>query len=216
MDSTLKVCTKCGEAKPATPEFFHRRGPGKLRNECITCWRKKCAAYQLEHRDGANARNRAYITRNPDRRKASTAAYKRRNPETVRADARLYAKRHPELVRQRKAASRAANPEKARQAFRSWAARNPERILANLARRRARQMGASGSFTAEDVRRQHERQAGRCWWCGEPLNGRFHRDHLIPLSRGGSNEASNLVLAHPFCNISKKDKMPLEFAGRLF
>jgi hypothetical protein len=32
----MKTCTKCGQEKPATPEFFYRRELG-LRSECKAC-----------------------------------------------------------------------------------------------------------------------------------------------------------------------------------
>ena len=35
----MKICTKCREAKPATPEYFHRQKDGKdgMRNDCKEC-----------------------------------------------------------------------------------------------------------------------------------------------------------------------------------
>jgi 5-methylcytosine-specific restriction endonuclease McrA len=47
---------------------------------------------------------------------------------------------------------------------------------------------------------------GICGICGsdvDPLN--FHMDHVIPLSRGGEHNYTNVQPAHPFCNISKRD-----------
>lgn len=46
---------------------------------------------------------------------------------------------------------------------------------------------------------------GRCWYCGVPLNPfcNFHVDHVIPLSRGGSNEIENLAPACEPCNLYK-------------
>ena len=48
----------------------------------------------------------------------------------------------------------------------------------------------------------------QCWLCKEPIdrslvNGnpmRLSLDHVIPLSRGGSNHIHNLRLAHACCN----------------
>ena len=49
-----------------------------------------------------------------------------------------------------------------------------------------------------------ERDKGICQICGEPvaLVDASH-DHLIPRSRGGTNEPSNVRLAHLICNIRK-------------
>lgn len=54
-----------------------------------------------------------------------------------------------------------------------------------------------------------------CQYCGRPqaaLRGReaLTRDHLIPLSRGGANEWTNVVTACGPCNTRKADRLPSE------
>jgi hypothetical protein len=59
----------------------------------------------------------------------------------------------------------------------------------------------------EIVRR---RDKERCYYCNETVsNG--HVDHLVPLSRGGSDDLSNLVWACPSCNAAKSDMTAKEF-----
>lgn len=45
-----------------------------------------------------------------------------------------------------------------------------------------------------------------CVYCGTK-SGPFECDHIIPISKGGSNDRSNLATACRPCNRSKKDKM---------
>lgn len=55
-----------------------------------------------------------------------------------------------------------------------------------------------------------ERDNGVCVYCG----GRYetmHVDHIIPLSRGGTNDDENLVTACPSCNLSKHAKTEQEW-----
>lgn len=43
-----------------------------------------------------------------------------------------------------------------------------------------------------------------CWLCGQPNAAQI--DHVIPLSQGGSNDFSNLRLAHDECNVARNRK----------
>ena len=46
---------------------------------------------------------------------------------------------------------------------------------------------------------------GICPYCGEPFEG-GHIDHVVPVSRGGTNDRENLVYCCTSCNLSKHDK----------
>ena len=46
-----------------------------------------------------------------------------------------------------------------------------------------------------------ERDGKRCFYCGKKLREDITLEHLIPLSAGGKNALSNMVLAHEECNI---------------
>jgi len=59
-----------------------------------------------------------------------------------------------------------------------------------------------------------ERDGWWCWLCGEAIEpdaiGPWQAtiDHLVPRSRGGSNELSNLRLAHRRCNNRRGSHLP--------
>jgi hypothetical protein len=55
-----------------------------------------------------------------------------------------------------------------------------------------------------------QRDAARCVYCGDE-DGPFHFDHLWPVSKGGSDIPSNIVIACIPCNLSKGDKTLLEW-----
>lgn len=57
------------------------------------------------------------------------------------------------------------------------------------------------------------RDGQRCAYCGD-IDGPFQYDHLFPVSRGGSDEATNLVLACMPCNMAKGSKTLAEWVGR--
>lgn len=58
-----------------------------------------------------------------------------------------------------------------------------------------------------------ERDGWRCAYC-EDASERFTADHVIPLSRGGSNDPENLVCCCLPCNSSKRDQLLSEWTGR--
>lgn len=58
------------------------------------------------------------------------------------------------------------------------------------------------------------RDGRRCVYCGDEV-GPFHFDHLFPVARGGSDTASNVVVACAACNLSKSDRTLLEWVAAL-
>lgn len=49
-----------------------------------------------------------------------------------------------------------------------------------------------------------------CTYCGD-RGGRLECDHIVPVSRGGSNDVENLTTACFDCNRSKRDKLVSEW-----
>ncbi len=81
--------------------------------------------------------------------------------------------------------------------------------------RRARMHGAAGTFTEQEIEALYEKQDGRCAACKTPVAFRhIHRDHVVPLALGGSNDISNIqVLCGP-CNRSKGARDPISWSAR--
>lgn len=50
------------------------------------------------------------------------------------------------------------------------------------------------------------------WMGGQRWHGLLHVDHVVPRSRGGSDDAANLVTACARCNLSKYDRTPNEWS----
>ena len=192
-------------------------------------------AYAEANREKRRAQSRAWREANPEKREA----YKEANREAIRATDRAYAMANREKAAARSRASHAKHPEtkKAWQAanrekvnaaarrFRAtehgkavnaaYAKANPEMFRASGANRRARDMAAEGSYTAEDVKRIGETQKWRCHWCKTPTKQKYHVDHIVPLSKGGTNWPKNLCVACPPCNQRKHAADPIAFAQRI-
>lgn len=144
------------------------------------------------------------------------------------ASARRYREKYPERARESNRRWRNANLEHARQIqkrtyrkirdsrlayYSKWRRQNPDRMRSYTSARKAKILSQAGAHTADDIKKQYQSQRGRCYYCGERVGTAYHVDHVIPLSRGGSNGPENIVIACPACNLSKNDKMPHEWTG---
>lgn len=154
-----------------------------------------------EMRDYMREHNRKYYADHREERIAYSRAYREANAESVRESQKAY---------------RIANPEKRKAAQKAWKEAHPEQVRAHNRNYQARKSGAEGSHSSADIESQLARQNNRCFWCGCGLADEYHVDHVMPLSLGGTNWPSNLVVSCPTCNLKKKDKHPADFAGVMF
>ena len=215
------------EAKAAGERLFFtgkkcRRGHLAQRyvaqNLCVECARAAAQrqrdddplghAIQIEawrdaNRDKVNAYARAWVNPNPDQRKAYEKAYREANKDTLSA---------------RSIAWRAANRERFDENARLWYYGNKDRVAVIRANRRTRKLGNGGSHTIEQINDLKAKQRERCANCGASIRKSYEADHIIPVSRGGSSDISNIQLLCRPCNRAKHAKLPEQWAkeqGRL-
>jgi 5-methylcytosine-specific restriction endonuclease McrA len=81
-------------------------------------------------------------------------------------------------------------------------------------KRKARERGAPGMFTWAELMRKFADQDGCCTYCLRAVDGKPEPDHVVPLSRDGSNWISNVVPSCHECNHDKSDRLPHEWARR--
>ncbi len=179
----LKTCRRCGETKPNTCDFFPI--PSTRPAMCKACVKEKRNAYSREY----SRSHHEYMAR-------KQRAFHRRNP----GKGREYYANNPEYFREKQRALRRNNPEYSREKGREYG-----KV------RREREKMAEGRYTTFDVIAQYNRQKGRCFWCSNLLTDlSMHVDHIIPLSRHGTNWPANIVCCCEFCNSSKSNSIPFE------
>ena len=76
--------------------------------------------------------------------------------------------------------------------------------------RRARKAGVEGSHTSKEWRDKKAQYNFRCAYCGKKARV-LTKDHIIPISEGGSNYIANIVPACSFCNSSKQARELLDW-----
>lgn len=209
--STVKVCSRCRELKPADSKHFGA-DRGKLRTYCRQCAHDYNVAHYSKNTDEMRARSRAYhhehAAEKREEKRAYDREYARINAEKKRLKTAEFRENNPEYMIE----WRANNAERLREWRKSEDGRRAGGAIAH--RRRARKLEVGGSYTAADIEDIRKAQGNRCYLCGKSLKRGYHVDHFIPLALGGTNEPGNLRLACPKCNLSKGAKHPHEL-GRL-
>ena len=94
-----------------------------------------------------------------------------------------------------------------------WAKANPDKIRARATKRN--KTVASWKPSTELRQLLFTEQNGQCALCGNAMSGwsvaDAEVDHLIPASKGGTNNEDNLVIAHHKCNKEKANKTFSEY-----
>ncbi len=205
MSIAAKICSICRASKPSTLAFFHAVN-GKLRSRCKECHREYIRSfYWKKPHVYRTARKRNYV-KHP-RIPLSESEKRARNKSRMDRWLANNANRKKKLDREYAASHRA----EARKKASKWYRLNPEIAKTHRRNRRARTKGAEGSHTKEDISALRKLQNNKCAYCRSALGRDAHLDHIIPISKGGSNFRNNLQWLCPTCNLSKNDRMPLEY-----
>ena len=132
--------------------------------------------YQEEHKEQISEYKKKWSEQNSDRVAAYKREYYERNREDVIARSEEWERNNAEKVRQFKANNRRT--------------------------RRAAKYASSGNFTAQEFEELCEEYGNRCLCCG--VTGVvLEADHVVPLSRGGSDDIGNI---QPLCGTCNRGK----------
>lgn len=218
-----RKCSKCPNTYPRTEEYWYRNSntADKLNTVCKICSRATSKKWYEEHKEYA-LKATSERQRRPDvvekRKERMHERYQLPEYHDKQLQRGRDLRKRPEqklkrLILQRKYR---AKPEiKEMNRVRDKTPKYKANKKASKAKRRAIIAQAPGTFTNKDLLIQYNSQNGKCWWCGALLGDEYHADHLTPLSRGGTNAANNIVASCPTCNLSKNNKLPSEWIGRL-
>lgn len=221
-----KFCTGCDSVLPVSDFGRRAKSPDGLKRRCKVCSRREAKArywtnvqaYREYARDYRNAHPelykeacKKYRAANLEERRAQSREYGaqyRATPEgkaKAKANDAAYYQRNAEKVKARVRAYKDSDPEAARERDRQWKKANPDKVRALNNKRRARKRDAEGSHTAAEWDVLCEAHGHRCAGCREarPLT----RDHIVPLSKGGSDAIENIQPLCIGCNTSKGDRL---------
>lgn len=190
---THKSCSKCRQVKDVS-EFQKEK-----RKECGVGWR-----YRSWCKLCIRPLNTEYARK---RRRARGILEKKAAPEPVR-------KRKRRLI-SRKSYYKHLNKNLHR--VREWRKKNQEKLWLMEKRRRALKRNASGSHTFLEWQSLVREYGHMCPYCQrkEP-EIRLTEDHIVPLSKGGTDNIDNIQPLCLSCNCSKGARQELRYETNLF
>ena len=222
-----KICAnpECGW-KPLS-EFAPARlfglpvGDG-YKSRCRICWnaqkRAQRAANPEKHRETA----RKYVEANQEHIRNLKRKHQAENPEKYDEALRKYRETHREEINTQAKERRDSDIEHYREIGRNsyerhaeerrkysleYYKRFPEKSVAATNRRRALKLSAEGAHTEEQWQALKSFYDFKCLKCGkqEP-EVKLTRDHVIPLTQGGSDSIDNVQPLCAQCNSKKNNK----------
>lgn len=200
-----KTCAKCGETQPVTA--FHRNlsAPDGLVNQCKTCRAAYRRQYYAENGQAEREQNRRWKAENSEHvleyARKKGREYYAKNREKRIAYQRLYYSRNRQHVLWRNGQWATRNRDKVSLIRQRHRVKHIEALRIVWHKYRFRKAGADGGFTVSEWLELCERYHNRCLACGR--EGDLTRDHIVPLSKGGSNDIGNIQPLCGPCNSAK-------------
>lgn len=179
-----KTCSTCGEAKPATLEYFYRQPAGRdgLHGACKTCMNNQSHVWRQDNRESYDDYQREYYESHRESRNEYGRKHYEANRERIREQQRKYQRKY-----------RAANPEK----MREWDREHHMKRMQNVRYRVSQSIsvgmwqslrgGKNGrsweslvGYTCADLMTHLESQFTKGMTWGN--FGAWHIDHIVPQS----------------------------------
>jgi len=222
-----KICAnpECGW-KPLS-EFAPKRvlgipaGDG-YKSRCKDCFRAQAREERAENIEQYRVKERNYLEANKEHYRDLKRAHQQANPEKYDEALRKYRETHRDEInvkakerrqqdlehyREIGRKSREKHAEERNAYQREYGKANRDKLTLYTNTRRARKLEAEGSHTDEEWQELKASYGFKCLRCGaqEP-NVKLTRDHVIPLTQGGSDSIDNVQPLCARCNSKKNNK----------
>lgn len=179
--TTRRVCSICGRCRSLL-DFMPSKPRKPIRtisHVCRDCRTAASKSYREQHRERLLEQQREWNACNAERLKSYRAARYQANREEICA--------------------------RERERYARVAAADPEKYRAKFHQRRAQIQSNGGTYTSEEWHILCSRYGNICLRCYAKT--KLTVDHIVPVSRGGSNSIENLQPLCRFCNATKSDKI---------
>ncbi len=213
----MKICDTCKITKDLNDFHIHPRGVGGKSGTCKECAKSRSNKWYHDNLDRTKAQRKEYREANKGVVKAQKRRYYLKNKEIIKVKSNAYFKENHEDRLEKKRIYHHKNKERVNAKRRQWNRDNPERHNEQSRVYKAQKRNQLGSVPSDYLENLWIAQEGMCYYCQGDLGvlGK-HVEHMVPLSRGGLHDISNLCLACPDCNLSKGIKTAEEFSGKRY
>jgi len=236
---TTKLCTKCATTKlldAFAKDSSKRDGHASICKACKSAYmetynrghaeekKQQSKEYRKEHAAEIKQYRKEYRARHVDERNQYNRQYYRDHPEVQKVRMKAYYIEHVAEYKQRCARYYINHADKYKQYYqrhaeerKQYAAQyrrdHPEASRAYKLKRRA---AGVGRISGEVIRRIVSESESICPYCGGHIpEGKGHIDHMVPVSRGGTSDRSNLAYVCAGCNLRKGAKTVEEFLANV-
>jgi 5-methylcytosine-specific restriction endonuclease McrA len=145
-------------------------------------------------------------------KKCSTRAWTLKNQDKHSAANRKYDVIHSDRVSSRRKAQYQAVKYNVLSRMKTWYLANTEKAIAKANRRRAMKAGAFGEhYTRKQFKDLCDQTGDVCLCCKQAK--KLEADHVVPLSKGGSDAINNIQPLCQYCNDSKGTKT-VDYRGK--
>jgi len=202
-----KICTKCRQEKKSNQFYKQNRYKNDLSAWCKKCIIENSLKWRRNNIERFKKNCKLWSKNNPERCKINYKKWCLKNPNKVKEINKRYRKK---CINKRKKYSKdyfKINKTKCYEMMKVWRKNNPEKIRAirrkSIYKRRLRQ-----KFTNITTLFLIELKAKTkiCPYCYQHIK-KYHLDHIIPLSKGGTHTKDNVCYCCAECNLKKNNKM---------
>jgi 5-methylcytosine-specific restriction endonuclease McrA len=197
----LKVCKGCGLEKLPTEFYAAARNLDGRMGKCKSCVKSRVRENRRNRKEqyAEYERSRANLPHRIEARRKYHEEHKARIAEYKKAWTGANGARSTAYKR----ANYEQNLEEVIARSTEWAESSLEKVRQfkanNRRKRRAAKNAGRGSFTAKEFEELCERYGNKCLSCGS-MGVVLEADHVVPLTRGGSDDISNIQPLCGTCN----------------